>query len=406
MIKITDKTKCCGCGACTQICPNSAITMQSDSEGFLYPIVDEQKCIKCGLCLKTCPILNNKKQEILPRVYAAKNKDTEVLKQSSSGGMFSILADYVLEQNGVIFGAAFNKDWEVYHRFIDKKEDLDILRRSKYVQSNTLETFKETKKFLEQGRQVLYTGTPCQIAGLKNFLHKDYDNLITCDLICHGTPSPGVWSKFLNENFDLKTIKQINFRDKEFAWNSFYLSITTILGKTINNKKIGEFYRKLWSHLYNNKIARIFFSNSFYNSFFSAFCAELLLRPSCHKCYIKQSITADFTIGDAWGYIDYAPEMFDKNGLSVVFINNKKAEKIFERINENLIYREVPFNKVIKYNPYYNTSVKANPKREEFFQRFQKEQVSKLIEELTYRPLWQHIFGRVKKIANKILKFN
>lgn len=380
MINISDKTKCCGCGACVRICPRGAISMQEDREGFLYPVVDDKKCIKCGLCIKTCPILNSKKQDFVPKVYAAKNKDSEVQKQSSSGGMFSILADYVLAQKGVIFGAAFNKNWEVCHRFIDKKEDLDILRRSKYVQSNTLNTFKEVQKFLEEGRQVLYTGTPCQIAGLKSFLGKYYDSLLSVDIICHSIPSPGVWEEFLKQNYDISKFIKIDFRDKKYGWNK----------------------SKLYFYLKDGKIEP---QDREMSLFRVGFGEALFCRPSCHACYFKANNRfSDFTIGDAWGYADYAPEMFDKNGLSVIFTNNKKAEELFDKLKENLVYKEVPCDKVIKYNPYYNTSVKAHPKREEFFKRWQTEPVKKLVEDLTYVHLWKRVFNKIKKVCKKVLK--
>ena len=380
MINLTDKTKCCGCGACANICPKKAIVMQADSEGFLYPFVDPGKCIKCGLCLKTCPILNNEKQDLLPNAYVAKNKDTEVQKQSSSGGMFSMLADYVLAQNGVVFGAAFNKNWEVYHRFVDKKDDLDILRRSKYVQSNTLETFKEAKKFLEKGKQVLYTGTPCQIAGLKSFLGKNYDNLLTADIICHSTPSPKVWERFLKQNYPIEQIRKIDFRDKKDGWNK----------------------SKLYFYFDNGNVKP---QNKKMSPFRIGFGASLFSRPSCHECRFKGSNRySDFTIGDAWGCSDYAPEMFDKNGLSVIFTNNKKAEEIFDKLKENLVYKEVPLNKIIKYNPYYKISVRPHPKRTGFFERYQKESINSLITQLTYCPLWQHILNKMKRLIKKLFK--
>ncbi len=379
MITITDKTKCCGCSACANVCPKKCIAMRADEEGFLYPVIDESKCIKCGLCLKTCPIINSKKQNFMPKVYVAKNKNSEVQKQSSSGGMFSILAEYVLKQNGIVFGAAFNKNWQVEHHFIEKKEDLDKLRRSKYVQSNTLNTFKETKKFLEENRQVLYTGTPCQIAGLKSFLGKNYENLITADIICHTTPSPKVWQEFLKQNYDITKLIKIDFRDKKYGWDNSKLFFYFNDGKRRPQSKKMSLFR-------------------------IGFGAALFCRPSCHNCYFKgNNRFSDFTLGDAWGYKYYAPEMFDKNGLSVIFINDTKAEQIFNELIKDLVYKQVPAEEVIKYNPFYNTSVKPHLRRLEFFNRYQNEPVNKLIKELTYHSLWKRIVGKVKKIYKRII---
>ena len=374
MLNISDKTKCCGCGACAQICPKDAISMQEDSDGFLYPVVDDKKCIKCGLCLKTCPILNKPATSKILATYAAKNKSEEIKLKSSSGGIFTALADLILEEGGIVFGAAFNKNWQVEHCFTDKKEDLDKLRRSKYVQSNTLETFKEAKKFLEEGRKVLYTGTPCQIAGLKSFLNKEYDNLFTADIICHSTPSPHVWKECLKQSYNISKLVKIDFRDKKYGWNK----------------------SKLYFYFDDGKIEP---RNKKMSLFRVGFGAALFCRPSCHNCYFKgNSRFSDFTMGDAWGYKDYAPEMFDKNGLSVIFVNNEKAGRIFNILKENLIYKEVSFDKVVKYNPYYKISVKTNPKREEFFKRYKRENINKLIEEFTYRPLLWRILNKIKKI--------
>ena len=380
MINIQNETKCCGCGACTQICPKNAIAMQTDTEGFLYPIVDASKCIKCGLCLKTCPILNNKKKNLTVKVFVEKNKNTEQQKQSSSGGMFSVLANYILKQNGVVFGAAFNKNWQVEHCFIDKKEDLDKLRRSKYVQSNTLETFKETKKFLDSGRQVLYTATPCQIAGLKSFLNKNYNNLLTADIICHSIPSPGIWKEFLKQNYDINKLIKIDFRDKKSGWDK----------------------SKLYFYFGDGKIEP---NNNQMSLFRIGFGKALFCRPSCHNCYFKgNNRFSDFTLGDAWGYADYAPEIYDKNGLSVIFVNNKKAEEIFNKFRKDLIHKQVDIDKVTRYNPYYNTSIKPNSKRCEFFIRCQNESMNELIKELTYQPFLKCILNKVKAVCKRVIK--
>ena len=202
MINIDDKTNCCGCSACFNICPKQAINMEYDSEGFLYPKVDNSKCIKCGLCLKACPIVivNNKKENKVLEVYGAKNKNVDEQLKSSSGGMFSIFANYVLENDGIVFGASFDKNWKVVHKKIYIKENLDSLRRSKYVQSDINITYKQAKQFLENSRLVLFTGTPCQVSGLYYYLNAqgiEKRKLWTCDLICHGVPSPGIWKDYI-----------------------------------------------------------------------------------------------------------------------------------------------------------------------------------------------------------------
>ena len=201
-INIEDKSKCCGCRACEQICPIEIIHMEEDTEGFIYPQVGD-KCIECKLCEKVCPLLNDNKklsEEFVPKVYAAHIKDEEILVNSSSGGIFTALAEAVLRQQGMVFGAAYNEEMNVEHICINKIDDLHKLRGSKYVQSNTLATYGQVKQILGKERYVLYVGTPCQIAGLKRYLGKVYERLITVDLVCHGTPSPKIFREYIADS--------------------------------------------------------------------------------------------------------------------------------------------------------------------------------------------------------------
>ena len=199
MIQLMHKEDCCGCSACVQICPRHCIEMKENLEGFLYPLVDSHSCIECHLCEKVCPVLNQNDSIRPLKVCATKNPDEQIRMKSSSGGVFSILAESVIAAGGVVFGAGFNEHWAVVHSYTETKEGLSAFRMSKYLQSVVGNTYKEVQAFLKQGRLVLYSGTPCQIAGLKLFLRKDYDNLLTVDFICHGVPSPGVFRWYLTE---------------------------------------------------------------------------------------------------------------------------------------------------------------------------------------------------------------
>ena len=199
MIEIKEKSSCCGCEACVQCCPKQCLTMHEDCEGFLYPQVDESSCIDCGLCEKVCPVIHqNASQEPLSS-YIAINPNEEIRLKSSSGGIFTLLAEKIIAEGGVVFGARFDENWDVVHAWTDTIEGLAPLCGSKYVQSRIGNTYNEAKDFLKQGRKVLFSGTPCQIAGLKKFLRKEYANLLTVDFICHGVPSPGVWRRYLSE---------------------------------------------------------------------------------------------------------------------------------------------------------------------------------------------------------------
>lgn len=209
MIHITNKKNCCGCSACVQRCPKQCIRLVEDTEGFLYPQVDEEICIKCGLCEKVCPILNQADKLPVQEVLAVKNPDEEERMNSSSGGVFLPLAREVINKGGVVFGAIYDKSWEVHHVYAEKIEDVYPMMGSKYLQSKIENTYKEAERFLKQGREVMFVGSPCQIAGLRTFLrNKEYPNLLAVDFLCHGVPSPGVWRRYLAETYGGYGVKE------------------------------------------------------------------------------------------------------------------------------------------------------------------------------------------------------
>ena len=241
MIHIEEKSKCCGCNACVQRCPKHCIAMREDEEGFLYPIIDESSCINCGLCEKVCPVLNQGEERKPLKVYAAKNRNEEIRMQSSSGGIFTLLAEQIIQEGGVVFGARFDENWDVIHDYTETIDGLASFRGSKYVQSRVGETYKQAESFLKQGRKVMFAGTPCQISGLKLFLCKDYENLLTVDFICHGVPSPGVWRKYLEEliarqgggknsvlSHPNELITHIEFRNKRLGWKKYSFALRAL----------------------------------------------------------------------------------------------------------------------------------------------------------------------------------
>ena len=396
MINITDKTKCCGCSACFNICPGNAITMEYDSEGFLYPKIDNAKCIKCGLCLNVCPIINNKKENKILEVYGAKNRNIDEQLKSSSGGMFSIFANYVLDNNGIVFGASFDSNWKVIHKYIDKKEELDDLRRSKYVQSDINITYKQAKQFLEDNKLVLFTGTPCQIAGFKSYLQKDYDNLIAIDIICWQVASPLVWGKFLKENFDIEEIKQIDFRDKFYAWDKSIMSLS--LRNNVKYPKLPFIY-----NLLPKRIKLSLQTSNYALSYRKGCLSGLFSRPSCHQCYFKGDRNSDFTIGDLWGINKILPRMYDKKGVSVLTINSQKGKAIFEKIKNNIEYEKINYDDMVKYNPGFISSAKIHPKRQKFFRSYKNKEINKLILNLVKENIF--VIKILKAIVKKILKY-
>jgi len=270
--------------------------MKPDNEGFLQPVIDQAKCVHCGKCEKVCPVLHHGKPRKPLAVYAAKAKDDKLRAGSASGGIFTLLARDVLKRGGVVFGAGFDHtDWRVIHKAAHNEEELDDLRGSKYVQSDVGDTYKESKQLLDEGKEVLYSGCPCQIAALLNFLGKPYPNLTTVDLVCHGVPSPLAWRKYLDDRereADAKITRTLARR--YCGWQEFALSFAfandNAYSKTVNDDTFIQSFMRFWT-----------------------------LRPSCYHCSFRNFISqADITIGDYGNIADTHPEMVDGKGISVV----------------------------------------------------------------------------------------
>ena len=293
MIHITDKQNCCGCSACAQRCPKQCITMQEDNEGFLYPKVDESACIDCGLCEKVCPMITPYEAHEPIQTLAAVNKNDEVRLKSSSGGIFSILAEKVIREGGVVFGARFDDQWQVVIDYTETLEGINDFRGSKYLQASTGDTFKQCENFLKAGRLVMYSGSPCQIAGLKHYLRKEYDNLLLVDFGCHGVPSPKVWQKYLDEIVGSRDINSTSMRAKTNGWRKFNFEMS--------------FNRDNSTILLSSPASK--------NDYMRAFLNNLILRPSCHNCKAKECRShSDITIADYWGIWNVAPELYDDKG--------------------------------------------------------------------------------------------
>lgn len=282
MIEIIQKEKCSGCHGCVNACPKHCITMHPDTEGFWYPQINKEQCIACGLCEKVCPIIrkNESDDHFTTKAMAAINQDEEIRLKSSSGGVFTLIAEEIIKQGGAVFGAAFSEDFKsVHHICVDTVEGLDKLRGSKYVQSRIGDTYKQAKAFLEEGKKVLFTGTPCQISGLYAYLAKPYENLYTQDLICHGTPSPMVWKKYVEyrEQKAASKTQRMFFRHKQYGWKTY-----AVLFEFANNTAYGK-------TLHEDAFMKVFLSN-------------ICLRPSCYACSFKTlHRESDLTLADFWG---------------------------------------------------------------------------------------------------------
>ena len=340
MISISDKHTCCGCGACAQRCPKQCISMKPDDEGFLYPRVDEAFCIGCDLCEKVCPCLIQGEPQKPIKVYSVVNPNEAIRKESSSGGAFTMIAEEVINEGGVVFGARFNDSWEVIHTYTESKEGLEAFRGSKYVQSRIGDTFIQASEFLKKGRKVLFTGTPCQIAGLKLFLRKEYENLLTIDVVCHGVPSPLIWRDYLTalsvntiglvENkknvptqIDRNKISRISFRDKISGWKKYSFVVRSSQYNSQSETRKEEIL--LQETLDKNLYLQLFLRN-------------LDLRPSCYTCPFKSGkCKSDFTLGDFWGYSNEDSQIDDDKGISLVLVNTKVAKEIIRKYDRSIV---------------------------------------------------------------------
>lgn len=346
MIILNDKIDCCGCTACYNICPKNAILMKSDDEGFLYPIIDNEKCINCSLCNKVCPMINSPKLNDFDLVsYVIRANNLDIVKNSTSGGFITPLAIWVLEQKGIICGAGYDSNFNVVHQFFTSNESIDNLRGSKYVQSNLENCYTQIKTLLEKDKLVCFIGAPCQVAGLKNFLIKDYDKLITVDFVCHGVPSPKLWNEYLldkEKRYNSK-VRKVIFRNKTYGYHSGTMKIAFENGKTYYGS------------------ARI---DIMLKSFFS----EISSRPSCYHCRFKTiKRCSDFTIYDCWNFSKLVEKKDDDNGYTNLIIQSNKGNNIFEKINKYYEIYQVDTNKAINIDGVMMTrSSKPNINRNKF----------------------------------------
>lgn len=318
---------CCGCSGCEQMCPKNCISMKPDHEGFLYPEVDESICIECGICIKHCPILTDVSRCNIPKVYAAKYKDRGSTFKSTSGGLFIPIAKSVLSMGGVVFGCAYDENLVAKHIKVETEDELYRLQSSKYVQSDTRGIYKQVKTELQNGKEVLFSGTGCQAAGLRSFLGKDYGNLLITDIVCHGVPSPKLFKNYIDYMGKKLggTLTSYNFRSKEKrGWDLYY--------KAENGQKSKSDY-------------------GFFDPYYSAFLYCKTYRESCYECkFANKNRVSDITLADYWGIQKFHPEFFDENGVSLVLVNTEKGKKYLEKIKDKLEIIESDYNKASVMN--------------------------------------------------------
>ena len=358
MIELHDKADCTGCSACANLCPRGCITMTDDSEGFLYPEVNTDMCVDCGLCKEVCPMMNKPIPNYIKGVYGAKNKDDSVRFTSSSGGMFTLFAEDVLKKGGIVVGATLDETFTVRHCIVDSIDALSKLRGSKYVQSIIGDIYTKVRTHLRTGKTVLFSGTPCQIAGLKKFLIKPFSNLITIDVVCHGVPSPKVYRKHLAEIASKagEPISCVRFRDKSNGWKQ---------GETLfftEHSKVGAPKRQ-------EPYMRLFLNN-------------IIIRPSCGNCAFnnKRSL-ADITIADYWGIDKQFPEFDDDKGVTLVIVNTETGQTIFDSIRNKAEVITTDFEKGAEFNLAVAKSLPLHRKRGYFFTNIENYSIDELVKQ-------------------------
>lgn len=344
--EIADWKSCAGCGACIQKCPQRCIFFIEDKLGFRYPVIDYEKCIQCGMCRKVCPVLNKRDLQENTMFYAAYNKDADCNAGSSSGGIFRLLAEFVVMQHGIVFGVICDDKMEIYHGWVDNVQDIAKLQGSKYVQSDTRDSFREAEHFLQKGKMVLFSGTPCQIAGLRRFLQKEYDNLICVDLVCHGVPSAKLWKKYIE--WHIEKYKKIpvgaNFRDKSSGWRDFSMKMKYSDGTVYCRKQEDDPFLRL-------------------------FLQDIALRESCYACAFKGvERESDITLADCWGIEKLVPAWKEMEGVSLIMVHSRRGKRILEKIEKE----SMPLKKedLLPYNKNIMHSVKKGKGRRKFMSAF------------------------------------
>lgn len=383
MINGMKKMNCTGCGACAAICPVRCIELKKDMEGFYYPTCDPIQCIECNQCREVCAYFDQDKLEVKrQRVYAAYNKNLKVRKVSSSGGVFSLLAQYIFEHNGIVYGASFFNNYrKVKHTKATNMQELKKLYGSKYLQSSLVEVYEEIQEYLKKDKKVLFTGTACQVAGLTHYLKKQYDNLFLVDVVCHGVPSEDVWKKYLYDlNKENETIVNVDFRYKDGDWLNYKILIE------------GE----------KNIVYKDYAKN---NWFMKGFIHNLYNRPSCGECMFKQYVSeSNLTIGDYWGIEKDLSDEKLKEGISCVLVNDKKGQILFDGIKNRLEYQKGYLEVMRKSNPSLFYAETAHTKREKFFKYYREKDIEQLIAQYLTPNKREYISEVIGNIIKKIMK--
>ena len=346
MPKLAELDRCTGCTACAAVCPKGCITMMPDADGFCHPAIDESSCVGCGLCEKVCPVLHPVKLTHTPAAFAAWSSDDASRLKSTSGGVFPEIAREILSRGGAVYGAAYDENFRVVHICAENGAGLDRLRGAKYAQSDLAGVFPDVKRRLEAGQHVLFSGTPCQVLGLRSFLKRDYDNLLLVDLVCHSVPSPLAWEKYLHHISGGKTLANVNLRSKDTGWSRYrYSNRFDFSDGTSRLDKSGQsLYMKL-------------------------FGSGLITRPACAHCPAKgYARVSDLTLGDFWGIWDIDPALDDDRGISLVLAQTEKGLAALDQLERQAVSPE----DATRENPAVIRAAVPNPRRPEAMELVRK----------------------------------
>lgn len=380
MIQIVDKTKCCGCTACYNICPEQALEMKADSEGFYYPEVKRERCTNCKLCEKVCPVLNKKEHEEITKGYIVRHKDSIIVNQSTSGGAFTAVASYLVGQGAVVYGAGYDDRMQVVCKRAEKYEQLGEMRGSKFVQSSLGTTYIQIKNELHEGKVVLFTGTPCQVSGLITFLGTKPDNLLCIDFVCRGVPSPGLWKNYVSmmeEKYASKMI-DVKFKHKTYGYHTSTMKIVFENGK-------------------------IYYGSGRIDPYMKAFVKELSSRPSCSACLFKEiERLSDITLFDCYKFSEITDCRDDDKGYTSILIHTNRGRKIFNEIKNSLWWKAEEIDKLVNKNGIMIlNSAQQHPKRREFYEMVESMPIDKAIEMICPITKKDFMIERAKSILFK-----
>ena len=381
MIRISDKSLCCGCTACATVCPAQCIVLRRDREGFDYPVANPDLCINCGKCEKVCPMQQPSKPSETTAVYAVRAEAH--LGESSSGGVFPVIAGKMIEEGGVVFGAVLEPDKRVAHYEASTMEELQKMRGSKYAQSDLYSTFEDIAYYLKSGQKVLFSGTPCQVAGLHNSLGGPQENLLTVDFACHGVPSPGLWEKYVKalEASKGSQLKEVKFRDKSEGWRHYCFRYDDVCVPYVDDP------------------------------YMALFVQDMSIRPSCYNCRFRaEGSGSDLRLADLWSVSKAAPEFDDDKGVTAVFVNTEKGAAALEALKKTALVKQIDENMAKEDNGGFAAVIAVPEKREEFFKGVHstKDLIAYMSTYVVRRPLHIRIYRSVRKrlslIKRRIVK--